>query len=126
MNKKIIIYIVIVLVILVAVFYFINMSKYGEVQTNQGQMPTSEVPSASSNSISIVNFSFNPQVLNIHKGDTVVWTNKDSVPHQIAGGNFNSPAISNGQIYSFVFNDIGTFDYHCAIHPSMTGTIIVQ
>lgn len=153
MNNKNFIYIVIALVIILAVFYFINIPKESGIQTNQGQIPVPETPSNSLNSlpattsptstptkpavkpatpspqtlnISIVNFSFNSQVLNIHKGDTVVWTNKDSVSHQITGENFNSPVFGNGQNYSFTFNDVGTFSYHCNIHPFMTGTIIVQ
>jgi plastocyanin len=126
MNKKIIVYIVIALVIILAIFYFISISKNSGIQTNQAQIPISETPFASSNSISIANFSFNPQVLSINKGDAVVWTNQDSVSHQITGENFNSPIINNGQSYSFIFDAIGTYNYHCAIHPSMTGTIIVQ
>ena len=76
--------------------------------------------------VSVINFSFNPQVLTINKGDTVVWTNQDSVPHQVWGDAFKGPVMSNGQNYSFVFNGAGTFAYHCNIHPSMTGTIVVK
>jgi len=156
MNKKNTVYIVIALVILLAIIYFISTSKNSGVQTNQEQIPTPEVPTSSSNSlpeniptpttntkptpavksapltspktlnVSIVNFSFNPQVLNIHKGDTVVWLNQDSTSHQITGGSFSSSVFSSGQNYSFTFNITGTFSYHCAIHPFMTGTIIVQ
>ncbi len=76
--------------------------------------------------ISIKNFSFDPAVLNINKGATVIWTNNDPVPHQIKSATFNSDILSNSQTFSFTFNDVGSFDYSCAIHPSMTGQIIVK
>jgi amicyanin len=91
--------------------------------------PVSTPVPAESHNVSIINFSFNPSTLTINKGDTVVWTNNDSVPHQVKGDALNTlagPVLSNGQTYSFTFNDTGTFSYHCAIHPFMTGTIIVK
>lgn len=80
----------------------------------------------SGNAINIQNFSFNPAALTIKKGTTVTWTNSDSVPHQIKSATFNSSPLGKGQTFSFTFNDTGTFDYSCAIHPSMLGKIIVE
>jgi plastocyanin len=62
----------------------------------------------------------------INVGDTVVWTNNDPVPHQIASASFNSSPLSQGSSFSQKFMAAGTYDYHCAIHPSMTGQIIVK
>jgi len=78
--------------------------------------------------VSIANFSFSPATITINKGMTVVWTNNDSAPHQIASdnGTFNSNPLSNGDSFAFTFSTPGTFTYHCAIHPSMTGTVIVK
>ena len=76
--------------------------------------------------ISIHNFAFNPATLTVKKGTTVTWTNDDPMPHQIKSVSFNSDALSTGQTFSFTFNDAGSFDYSCAIHPSMTGQIIVE
>jgi plastocyanin len=39
---------------------------------------------------------------------------------------FTSGTLANGAAYQFTFTQPGTFTYHCTIHPSMTGTIIVQ
>lgn len=82
--------------------------------------------------ISIQNFSFLPSSKTINVGDTVKWTNNDSVAHTstsgtggAANGTWNSGSLSAGQSYSRTFNAEGTFDYFCSIHPSMTGTIIV-
>ena len=75
--------------------------------------------------ISIKNFTFNPAVLNIKAGETVVWTNNDTAPHQIKSATFNSDVLNQGNTFSFTFSTAGSFDYSCAIHPSMTGKIVV-
>lgn len=139
MNTKIIAYIVVIIVVAFGLFFVLRPSQNQTMQmpTNQNQesatnQPTATAPSGATSttavvvSVSIHNFAFQPQSITIHQGDTVVWTNNDSVGHQIVGGPINGPVISNGQTYSFTFNTTGTFDYHCAIHPSMTGTIVVQ
>lgn len=82
--------------------------------------------SATANAVDIQNFAFSPASLTVKKGTTVVWTNNDSAPHQIKSATFNSDRLGKGQTFSFTFNDAGTFEYLCAIHPSMTGKIIVQ
>ncbi|MEJ0021427.1 MAG: cupredoxin family copper-binding protein [Candidatus Doudnabacteria bacterium] len=77
--------------------------------------------------ISIQNFAFTPTSIMIRKGDTVVWTNKDSAVHTVIGDN-GGPASSNlstNQTYSFTFNTIGAFNYHCSIHPYMQGIVTV-
>ncbi|HTW97027.1 MAG TPA: cupredoxin family copper-binding protein [Candidatus Methylomirabilis sp.] len=76
--------------------------------------------------VSIQNFSFNPSSLTVSVGTTVVWTNNDPVPHQIGSDSFNSSPLSQGGTFSHKFTTAGTYDYHCTIHPSMTGTITVQ
>jgi len=82
----------------------------------------------SSTAVTIQNFAFSPASLKIKKGDTVTWTNEDSAPHQIASDNnvFSGNSIGKGQTYSFKFSETGTFAYHCAIHPSMKGTVVVE
>ncbi len=101
----------------------------GTQNTSPGTSPTSvanPVSPVAANTINIQNFSFNPAMLTVKKGTSVTWTNNDSAPHQIKSATFNSPELSNGQSFVFTFNEAGTFDYSCAIHPSMTGTIIVE
>lgn len=86
---------------------------------------TNTTPSAP-NAVNIQNFAFSPSSLIVTKGTTVTWTNNDSAPHQIKSATVNSEVLNKGATFSFTFNDVGTFDYICSIHPSMTGTIIVQ
>ena len=94
-------------------------------QTPQDQ-PQTQVPPAASVAVEIKNFAFSPAALAVNAGDTVIWTNNDSVPHQIKSSAFNSAPLSNGQTFSFTFDKAGTYDYSCAIHPSMKGQIVVR
>ena len=59
---------------------------------------------------------------------TVMWINKDSVTHHVVSdtGVFDSGDLATGQSYNYTFNQTGSFPYHCSIHPSMTGTIVVS
>jgi len=78
------------------------------------------------NEVEIKNFLFTPQNLKIKKGETVVWTNVDPVPHLIKADTFSSENLLANQRYSYKFENIGTYEYHCAIHPSMIGEVIVE
>ncbi len=73
-------------------------------------------------------YSFQPSSMTVPRGASVTWRNDASVPHQIVSntGVFSGPVISPGQTYTYQFNQAGTYPYHCAIHPYMTGTITVQ
>jgi plastocyanin len=46
----------------------------------------------------------------VSKADTPLW---------------ESDIMQPGDTFSYVFNDAGTFDYWCTIHPEMLGTVIV-
>ncbi|MBW3022726.1 cupredoxin family copper-binding protein [Candidatus Woesearchaeota archaeon] len=78
------------------------------------------------NSIIIKNFAFSPAEITVKTGTTITWTNEDSVTHTITSeGNFDSGQISKGETFSFTPDKAGTIDYHCSIHPSMNGKIVV-
>ncbi|MFA6254792.1 MAG: cupredoxin domain-containing protein [Patescibacteria group bacterium] len=95
--------------------------------TNQPVANINENINTSQNNITIQNFAFAPTNLVVTKGSTVTWTNQDSTIHAItASGTFDSGNLNQGQSFSHTFNEAGTFNYHCSIHPSMTGTITVQ
>ena len=86
----------------------------------------SVMPENNSSAVNIKSFSFNPSVITIKKGATITWTNDDSAPHTIKSAAFSSDTLSQGQNFSFTFNQAGTFSYFCSIHPAMTGRIIVE
>lgn len=63
----------------------------------------------------------------ITEGDTVVWESAGNVPHTTTGSIWDSGTISPGGTFSFTFDEAGSYEYHCNIHPSfMLGRIIVE
>jgi len=89
--------------------------------------PSTTPQTSTGNKISIVDFSFNPSTLTIKPGDTVTWTNTSSgTTHTVTGTGFDSGQLAPGSSFQHTFPTAGTFDFHCSIHPSMTGQIIVQ
>jgi len=97
--------------------------------------PTATTSTTGITAITIQNFAFNPASVSVSVGTTVTWTNQDAVQHQIIndatatfgqGQKFESNSLGQGQSYSFTFNEAGTYPYHCNIHPSMKGTVIVK
>jgi amicyanin len=80
--------------------------------------------------VTIEGFAFHPSTLVITKGMTVTFEQHDSIPHNVAGRPgaefIKSPLLKDGDTYSVTFTKAGTFDYICAIHPRMTGKVIVR
>jgi plastocyanin len=74
-----------------------------------------------------------PYSLEIRVGDTVSWSNDDSAAHTVTSGNisdgadgvFDSSLFMAGSTFKFTFDEAGTYDYFCMVHPWMTGKIIV-
>ena len=75
--------------------------------------------------INIQNNTFNPSSLQISVGDTVKWVNMDSVQHEPKGRVFDSGPLGQNGTFEYTFKSAGTYNYQCAIHPSMLGTIKV-
>jgi len=78
--------------------------------------------------VSILSTGFSPTSRTIATGDVIRWTNKDTKDHQVVAnnGSFASAVIKPGKSYSHTFNTAGTFRYHDALHPTLTGRIIVN
>jgi plastocyanin len=83
---------------------------------------------AADSTVSIANFAFDPDTVTIQVGDTITWTNNDGTAHTATAGDgsFNTGNIGPGASDSVTFDTAGSFAYHCAIHPQMTGTVVVQ
>ncbi|MFA5129997.1 MAG: plastocyanin/azurin family copper-binding protein [Patescibacteria group bacterium] len=77
--------------------------------------------------VNISNMAFSPAIVGIKKGTVVKWSNDDSVVHTVTedNGAFNSPALNPTDGFTFTFSEVGTYNYHCSIHPSMKGTVKV-
>ena len=92
--------------------------------------PMAAVPAraATEHIVDIRDMTFAPRTLTIAAGDTVTWTNSDSMPHTATSEDdaFDSGNLDEGQSFSFTFTEPGTYEYVCGIHPRMTGTIVVE
>lgn len=79
-------------------------------------------------SVSIVNFAFTPAEITIAPGESVAWSNDDGAPHGLAydDGANGTDLLLPGATFSRRFDQPGTYDYHCAVHPYMTGRVIVR
>jgi plastocyanin len=125
MNKTIIWIAVAVIIILVIYYAYVFMKK-------KAPSPIGAAPSGPSSGgaaqVIIEGFAFQPADLNVSKGMMVGWINNDSVTHIVVsdGNLFESPSMPPGGKFEFVFESTGEFPYHCSIHPSMTGKIIVE
>ena len=124
MNNKIIIGAILLVLVISGIYYLIMRPKYSAQNSSSSSNATSAP--VSTNMVSINNFAFNPGVITVKKGTTVTWVNNDSVTHTVKGNTFSSPDISPGGKFEFTFNNAGTFNYNCAIPPSMQGEVIVE
>lgn len=98
------------------------------VAPNPEETPEIPVGDGENVEVTIEDNAFNPATVTISAGDTVRWTNLDSTTHTVTGTgtNFGSENLNQGDSYEFLFTDPGTYEYYCEIHPSMTGTVIVE
>lgn len=66
-------------------------------------------------------------VTEVDVGTTVTVVNNDSLPHTwtATDGTFDSGGLSPGDSFEFTFDEPGTYEFRCNIHPTMTGTITV-
>jgi plastocyanin len=125
----IIIYVVAAIIVYGLVYYFFfakNNTSYSS-STNQTTQTSSPMIPAMNIAVTINGYAFSPSDITVKQGATVTWTNQDSVAHTVTGNNGgpSSQQIPHGGTYSYTFNTVGTFAYHCSIHPDMTGIITV-
>ncbi len=69
---------------------------------------------------------FQPSTVTVSAGETVSWVNEDPVVHNVVGDGFNSASMGSGDSFSHTFEEPGTYDYSCTIHPGMNGTVVVD
>jgi plastocyanin len=84
---------------------------------------------AAGHGVTISGFAFAPDPITVAVGDTVTWTNQDGVAHTATAddASFDTGHVGAGTTSSAItFDTAGTFAYHCAIHSSMHGTVVVS
>ena len=89
---------------------------------------TSSGSVSKSASVSMAGRSFSPSTITIAAGGSVTFRNDDDREHTVTAsdGAFNSGTIAEGGSWKRTFEDAGTFSYLCAIHPEMTGKVVVK
>jgi plastocyanin len=77
--------------------------------------------------VRITSSAFSPATVTIATTNAIKWTNKDTVNHQVIANNgaFASPIIGAGHAWTHTFNTAGTYKYHDALHPKLTGKVVV-
>jgi len=99
-------------------------SEGGSVPANCTDLTSSSKPS-----VTISGFVFDPSCLIIKSGSSLTLTNKDSADHTLTisgtSVDISVPAgkSANGNLTGLA---PGTYQFSCTIHPSMTGTLVVQ
>ena len=81
------------------------------------------------NTIDIQNFAFSPATVNVTSGATVTVKNDDTTDHTVTSNDtksFDTKHVSPGSSATFTAPAAGTYTFHCNIHPSMKGTLVVK
>jgi plastocyanin len=78
--------------------------------------------------IEIRDMAYAPAEVTVAPGDTIVWVNRDIVPHTVTADarRFDSGSVSPSAEWSLVARDRGRTSYTCVFHPTMKGAIVVK
>lgn len=85
-------------------------------------------PQAKTHTVIMEGMVFRPNVITVAPGDTVLWINRDLVPHTAtsSAAGFDSKIVAANNSWRHTFERTGDFDYICSLHPAMTGTLHVR
>ncbi|MDP2729945.1 MAG: cupredoxin family copper-binding protein [Dehalococcoidales bacterium] len=126
---------------IMAALFFMTWLIIGGGISCQSQEPSSSAPAVNEPTttdeqpatpavieVTIEGFAFKPAEITIAAGSTVTWQNNDSVIHIVTAQDklFDSGSLSNGNTFSYTFEQKGTFEYYCAVHPYMKGRVIIE
>lgn len=91
------------------------------------------IAAADTHTVTIEGMAYRPPTLTVRRGDTVVWRNKDVVPHTATAapsptpaGHFDSGHLAPGAAWSWTASSSGRFDYVCTYHPGMKATVVIR
>jgi len=65
--------------------------------------------------------------LTLSPGAKITWVNDDNMIHTVTANDasFNSGDMNPGSSFSYTFNTVGTYNYHCMHHAGMTAVVII-
>lgn len=76
---------------------------------------------------------YTPSKIVIKQGSSVTWVNEDVAFHSVTSGYYDEPSeifdsdyLDPEESFTFIFENIGTYDYFCTLHPWMKGQVIVE
>lgn len=83
---------------------------------------------AATHTIVIDGMQFTPPQLTVHRGDRIVWVNKDLFPHTVTADTkaFDSGSIAASASWRYLATKPGAYPYSCSFHPTMKGKITVE
>jgi plastocyanin len=108
----------------------VNMTTETNQTTTNNIKNVSIVPEATG----LEDKAYEPNPITIKVGETITWINNDLSIHTVTEGNpsinvsangFDSGLISPEETFQHTFDKVGNIEYHCALHPTMLGKIIV-
>lgn len=91
--------------------------------------PAPPVQGADEISIAALNTSFDHPEVEVKAGTTVEWRNDGATQHHLVrrlGGAVVGDDLAPGQTETATFDQAGTFEFFCTIHPEMSGTVVVD
>lgn len=133
MRKKLIIFLIIL-----GVFFAAGCVEKGGSEEPVPSTPVEEVDNggAAGNeetvtginivNVEIRNYKFVPQNITVKAGQTVRWTNNDTVLHNVIASGIESDYLQKGEKFTYTFEEEGTYQYKCTAHPWMEGEVIVE
>jgi plastocyanin len=84
------------------------------------------VAERATHTVTIENMVFTPARLVVHRGDRIMWVNKDLFPHTATAASFDSGSIDVGSSWSYTAATAGDYSYGCKFHPTMKGELKVE
>ncbi|MBS2031788.1 MAG: cupredoxin domain-containing protein [Deltaproteobacteria bacterium] len=95
---------------------------------------TSGTTGSTTVNVNVTSFKFTPQTMTVQEGQTVIWTNTDTIDHTVTSGVNGVPdgkfdqLLHPGETFSFTFDTAGTFPYFCRFHftMGMVGSVTVS
>ena len=76
--------------------------------------------------VEIRGMEFHPAELTVAPGDTVIWINRDIVPHTATAKAWGTDVLTQGQSGRIVPKGSGRVDYVCNLHPTMHGKLLIR
>lgn len=106
----------------------VPVTSVAEGTATPGASPAASPHAVASSEVDIDNLKFAPADLTVPVGTTVVWTNREVIPHTVRSTSeaFDSGIMEQGDVFEFTFESEGVFDYICGLHPSMEGRVTVE